>query len=562
MVIFLAFGTFSEWDNSPNCGLRGSGRRNLVTNGQIAEKYSFPWQVGLNQVIKFSETEYAHYCGGAVLNKDWILTAAHCVARNIKYEGDDEPTIVLNDPEDSVIIAGDYDYTDTDTDVRQVIGLEAIIMPDDFDDNLKSDIALIKLNSSLELSSQAPWKVNSICLPTTGTKNYGEEILASGWGTFDDQYYDTPEEMHWNSFILRNDEYCSALAGKVFYDGSESICFSKYDANPDSPDAILHDNAEGVCRGDSGGSAVQKHSDGRYYSEGVASKVVFCGNLLSPNIYTETRVFVDWIDDVITKYPNIPESKFARRVNAKEEPIDWDYSDDEKGDDGMTFEPEWAGSNCIESQVANNFSYAYCGGEPRNSCTYPIDSDACAEGFDMCKQAPGDYRCYPTNGIGGPRICEQCFLDDSIYYLGECLSKERVPDWDAVKKEYGWNDTALYADHVDNCPLARANVQKQLDCVKQESKSGCCSDVNCKWSESAQLCFWESFIKLENNCQAINEPDSDATQWIIYVIISIGALIFVACVAVLCLWQGIFSEVVSADKFDTGGAEFTDVCIR
>eukprot|EP00493_Phyllostaurus_siculus_P023599 UN23935 len=183
VVIFLALGSYSKWVNPPNCGLRGdSGRRNLITNGQIAEKYSFPWQVGLNL---FGANEswcgfencglYIHSCGGTILNKDWILTAAHCVSNSIKYEGDDEEIAVMVDPKDWVVIAGEYNYTDdSDTDVRQVIGYDAVIIHPDWDwADMHNDVALIKLNKSLELSSEAPWKVNSVCLPTTGKKKYG-----------------------------------------------------------------------------------------------------------------------------------------------------------------------------------------------------------------------------------------------------------------------------------------------------------------------------------------------------------------------------------------------------
>jgi len=533
VVIFLAFAAQSKWVNSPNCGLRDNGRRQLITNGEIAETYSFPWQVGLN--IKYpwadllgldASTSLFHNCGGAILNKDWILTASHCVASSgsNRTEKGWKRVWEMKEPEDWVVIAGDYNYTADDTDVRQVIGVEAFIMHEDFDQTkpFAHDIALIKLNSSLTLSQQAPWKVNPVCLPTTGTKKYGEEILVSGWGLHDDDSEQTPEHMHWNSLTLRNDEYCTALAGKVFYDGSNAICFSKYEGNPDSPDELLHDNAYGVCRGDSGGSAVQKHDDGRYYSEGVSSRGIFCGNILSTIVYAETRVYVDWIDEMISNYPNIPESKFARKL--PERTHDSSSSEEE---DSFTLEPEWAGANCTESQITNHFSYAYCGGAPRESCEnkYPIDVNACAEGFDMCKQGPGDYRCYPVDGVGAPRICEQCFLDDKIYYLGECFNHDNADD---VVNAYGLKGpkgvTSLIAGHVDNCTAARTSVQKQINCVQRETASSCCSESNCHWSESAQLCFYESLIRLDDNCRDLKSESSVltvaslvlASMWLLY----------------------------------------------
>ena len=75
--------------------------------------------------------------------------------------------------------------------------------------------------------------------------NYGEEILASGWGRFDDAV-PSEGEMYWNSFILRNDEYCQALSGNVHYNAGVSICFDRFEPNPDSANAKLYDTGEGT----------------------------------------------------------------------------------------------------------------------------------------------------------------------------------------------------------------------------------------------------------------------------------------------------------------------------
>lgn len=636
VLLLLVLGASAEWANSPNCGLRDDGRRKLVVNGQLADPYMFPWQVGLNY-FDSGEDFYDNICGGAVLNEDWILTAAHCVS-----DGDGQ----MRKPEDFVVIAGDYNYTSEDTDVRQVKHIEAFIMHEDYDnDQLRNDIALIKLKDPLTLSSSSPWKVNPICLPTNGSLNYGEEILVSGWGRFDDDI-PSPDEMHWNSLILRNDLYCRALAGDIHYDAETSICFDKYEPNPiaANPEAQLHDNAEGVCRGDSGGSAVQKRSDGRFYSEGVASKVVHCGNLLSTIIYAETRHYVDWIDDNIANYdpannpvfddecssrsselhacvkkfiamncpggnddmvipkchepwmekcgiepdftdcteisecgstvlkeqphahygsdychescetcgyddhigilrhyarlcttcpagyeiePNnklcagycVPIGQATRNVECSRLPstLECVREPNTGSDEENPVEPAWTGEVCSEDQITNVFSYAYCGGAPRGSCEYPIDPSACAEGFTMCRQDAGDYRCYPIDGVGGPRVCEQCFLDGENYFKGECYE---ASEGHIRSKWFGPNGvTALYAATVDDCPDARTNVRMQLDCVRQQSQSDCCTNSNCKWSESAQLCYWESLISLNDsvvcgrNCKEVITSSQDCRRW-------------------------------------------------
>ena len=43
-----------------------------IVGGNEALRFSWPWQVSLQLNEK-------HYCGGAILTPDWIVTAAHCL---------------------------------------------------------------------------------------------------------------------------------------------------------------------------------------------------------------------------------------------------------------------------------------------------------------------------------------------------------------------------------------------------------------------------------------------------------------------------------------------------
>ena len=48
-----------------------------IVGGQVASNRDWPWQVGLQTL-----TDDFIFCGGSLLNREWVLTAAHCIYRN------------------------------------------------------------------------------------------------------------------------------------------------------------------------------------------------------------------------------------------------------------------------------------------------------------------------------------------------------------------------------------------------------------------------------------------------------------------------------------------------
>jgi len=59
------------------CGHGGRFKR--VVKGNETDYLEWPWQVQLMQKTSRYSSNYSHGCGGTLLNKNWVITAAHCV---------------------------------------------------------------------------------------------------------------------------------------------------------------------------------------------------------------------------------------------------------------------------------------------------------------------------------------------------------------------------------------------------------------------------------------------------------------------------------------------------
>merc|ERR1712179_185306 len=59
-------------DLKATCGIEGPARAGRIVGGHEAEEHEWPWQVALF-------IDDAWFCGGSLINENYVLTAAHCV---------------------------------------------------------------------------------------------------------------------------------------------------------------------------------------------------------------------------------------------------------------------------------------------------------------------------------------------------------------------------------------------------------------------------------------------------------------------------------------------------
>uniref|UniRef100_A0A8C6TLL8 Suppression of tumorigenicity 14b n=1 Tax=Neogobius melanostomus TaxID=47308 RepID=A0A8C6TLL8_9GOBI len=254
-----------ECDGQTDCQ-DGSDEKNcgkllLMTDcGRVEARVGeWPWQVSLH-------LNNQHVCGASVLNKRWILTAAHCVYisatdRSVKRQYDNQWDVQLG-----LLTQGRSD--------------EWTYNPRTYD----SDVALMELDKEVDLN-QHVWP---ICLPAkTHRFISGTEAWITGWGA-------TRRE----SSVLRSGSMASTLQKASVRLVNSTVC--KALMGSDVTERMI---CAGVLQGgidacqvrDSGGPLSVQEPSGRAFLAGLVSWGDGCAQRNKPGIYTRVTQFTDWI---------------------------------------------------------------------------------------------------------------------------------------------------------------------------------------------------------------------------------------------------------------------------
>lgn len=152
--------------------ISGCGQRNLapIVGGVDSIPNSWPWTVAVYQRSSRDATKRSFICGGSILNKRFVITAAHCVVR---YEG----TVPAKD---FFVKVGGHDLK-IDGAFYNVSG----VYPHE---NYRAwrrynDIALFRLSEDLDFSDPA---VRPVCMPSQEMdkdEHVDELVTLVGWGT-------------------------------------------------------------------------------------------------------------------------------------------------------------------------------------------------------------------------------------------------------------------------------------------------------------------------------------------------------------------------------------------
>ncbi|KAL7640661.1 UNVERIFIED_CONTAM: hypothetical protein RMT77_008936 [Armadillidium vulgare] len=237
-----------------------------VVGGIPSFRNSWPWMVLLG---KRRGPSNIYFCSGVLLNKNYVITAAHCVL----------------EPDPFFARFGEHDYKTPSSTVPEDIEVKDVIFHPKYKVNRGYyDMALLKLTKPISIRKE----VKPVCLPWGTLLNEDlikKKVTVTGWGS--EEFGGRP------SRVLRE------VVLEVF---EPKVCEESYSKLPD----FVADYPEGMnkttivcagdksggkdtCQGDSGGPMVEEGRNGIYNLVGIVSKGYGCGLKDFPGIYTPLR---------------------------------------------------------------------------------------------------------------------------------------------------------------------------------------------------------------------------------------------------------------------------------
>ena len=244
-------------------GTRLLATKPRVVGGAPTPVGAYPWMASVQ--LRGGSSRTGHFCGGAFITPQWVITAAHCVYK---------------DAAGKIQVLGQTNALDDGGNVHFV---DRIVTHEKWDsDTHDYDVSLLRLTKSYT------GRTIGLVTPSEAPKiaNAGVLAIAMGWGL--------TSEGGQVSNLLRNvtvqlvsNKVCNGLGSYSGGITDQMICAGFPEGGKDS------------CQGDSGGPLVVPDQAGGFAQAGIVSFGEGCGRPNKFGVYTNVSVIQQWVSSKI-----------------------------------------------------------------------------------------------------------------------------------------------------------------------------------------------------------------------------------------------------------------------
>lgn len=221
-----------------------------------------PWMASL-------QMDGEHFCGASVIDRSWILTAAHCVE-------DLSPADVRS-------LSVRVNFTDLESGQGEEHAVARVFSHPQYAQDASNDVALLRLERSV--SDDVPLLPMATPSVMQSSGRAGQMASVSGWG----------------NTSINGENYPRNLRNVHVPIVSNAVCNSPeaYDGEVEATELCAGYSAGGKdsCQGDSGGPLVVPH-EGDFHQIGVVSWGEGCALPNKYGVYARVTAFTQWITEV------------------------------------------------------------------------------------------------------------------------------------------------------------------------------------------------------------------------------------------------------------------------